>query len=382
MGERFGAFEVEGKLGAGGMAEVHVARRCGPGGFEQRLCLKRILPAWAGDARILQMFREEARVSARLRHASLVQLIEAGEHEGVPYLALELVEGADLRKLIEASRGRGGLPAEVVGLIAVDLATALEVAHREGILHRDVSPSNVLVSRAGEVKLADFGIAKASDSPLRTATGVPKGKVQYMAPEYALSGAASARSDLYALGITLFEAATGVLPFKAATLLASLTRARQNERPRVRALAPGLPPVLEDAIERLVQPVPEARFKSAAALYDALSPLAPSASVRRSLGALARRAGTRSTASVARPQGTVPEGSSERGTHVFQPPCAVTEPMSGGALALPVEPYTGLPDARPPAADTRPGVRRSPPSPSAGPGGEGATRPVRARRRR
>lgn len=276
--ERYGPFELLRRLGAGGMAETFAAIRRGPGCFEQRVCVKRILPTWESDPRFVRMFLEEARIAARLRHGTIVQVVETGEVGGSPYLALELVEGADLRRLID--RG-GALAPDLVALVALELATALEIAHAEGVIHRDVSPSNVLVSVAGEVKLADFGIAKAHDSASRTATGIPKGKASYMAPEYAATARATPATDVFALGVTLFEAATGRKPW------ARGDREDRASRPPVRALAPSLPGPLADAIERALEPDPARRFASAAALFDAID-VTPIPGTRRRLGRAVR----------------------------------------------------------------------------------------------
>lgn len=283
MRERFGSFELERRIGAGGMAETFLGVRRGHGGIEQRVCVKRILPEWQGDAHVVRMFLEEGRVAARLRHSAIVQVIEAGEHDGIPFLALELIEGADLRALLVEARR---LPAPLLATVALDLATALEVAHRAGVLHRDVSPANVLVSVAGEIKLADFGIARASDRERRTELGVARGKTAYLSPDYAATGEATIASDLFALGVTLFEAATGERPFAARTELSSLERARRGDHAPVLGLAPDTTPSLAAAIERLLSPDPALRFPSADALFDELAHLSPPPSSRRTIGAL------------------------------------------------------------------------------------------------
>ncbi|MDQ3031929.1 MAG: serine/threonine protein kinase [Myxococcota bacterium] len=283
MRDRFGSFELERRIGAGGMAETFVAVRRGYGDIEQRVCLKRILPEWQRDADVVRMFLEEGRVAARLRHSTIVQVIEAGEHDGVPFLALELIDGVDLRALLVDVRR---LPPTLLATIALDLATALEVAHRAGVLHRDVSPANVLVSLAGEIKLADFGIARASDRERRTELGMARGKAAYLSPEYVATGNATPASDLFALGVTLFEAATGARPFAARTELASLERARLGDHTPITVLAPDIAPALATAIERLLTSAPAARFPSADALFDELAHLAPPPSMRRAVGAL------------------------------------------------------------------------------------------------
>ena len=285
MSERFGPYELLSRIGAGGMAETFRALRRGPGGIEQRVCIKRILPAWQDDARFVGMFLEEARIAARLRHASIVQVLDVGAHGGAPFLALELIEGTDLRRLMDHQRAhRRALGAEVLTLVGLEVATALEHAHHQGVVHRDVSPANVLLSEAGEVKLADFGIAKAQDGDRHTTTGFAKGKIAYMAPEYAATGRATHASDLYSLGVTLFEAAAGRRPHR--TVLAP------GGAPRVALAraAPQLPPRLVEIVERLLEPEPEARFESAEQLFDALAELTPIASARRTLGTLARTA--------------------------------------------------------------------------------------------
>ncbi|AKF09043.1 serine/threonine-protein kinase [Sandaracinus amylolyticus] len=282
--EHIGGYEVLSRIGAGGMAETFRALRRGPGGIEQRVCLKRILPAWQDDARFVRMFLEEARIAARLRHATIVQVLDVGEHEGAPYLALELIEGADLRRVLDTENAhRRVLAADVVALLALELATALEHAHEHGVLHRDVSPANVLISEVGEVKLADFGIAKAQDGAAVTSTGFAKGKVAYMAPDYAATGKASTASDLFSLGVLLYEAASGRRPFRGPM------RTPKDRAPLAKT-APHVPPRLVGIVERLLEPEPRDRYPSAGALFDAVAELTPTASARRALGALARAA--------------------------------------------------------------------------------------------
>ena len=171
--EPFGDYELIERLGVGGMAETFVAVRRGVGGFEQRVCLKRILPAFAGDAEFVDMFLREARLSALLHHGHIARVLDFGVANGTHYLALELVDGTDLRAVLRHLRVRAeGLDPGLVSYIAHALGLALDFAHAatdegetKGIVHRDISPSNVLLSNWGEVKLADFGIAKAMNHP-------------------------------------------------------------------------------------------------------------------------------------------------------------------------------------------------------------------------
>jgi serine/threonine protein kinase len=293
----FGPYALVRRIGAGGMAETFEGLRTGPGGFEQRVCVKRILPEVSDDPNFVQLFREEARVAARLRHANIAQLLDVGVIDGAHYLTLELVEGCDLRRLLQFERARqgfapgvagGGLTSGVVAFLAAELATALEVAHggTTAIVHRDISPSNVLLSTAGEVKLADFGIARAITDNLATRTQAVRGKVPYMAPEYALRGVVDRRVDLFALGVLLYEALAGVRPFDGKTDVETLSHLEQGLHTPLAERCPGAPGALVAAIEQLILPTPDARTPSATALLDALVDVAPPPTARRILGEL------------------------------------------------------------------------------------------------
>lgn len=295
--QRFGPYELVRRLGSGGMAETFLAVRRGPGGFEQHVCVKRILPFFESDPSFVQDFLEEARLAAQLRHANIAQVVDFGEVDGSHYLALELVDGVDLRGLLARLAERGErLSPMFVTLIAIELATALEFAHtpsrgRHAVVHRDLSPSNVLLSRAGAVYLTDFGIARALGTKRRTESGVVRGKVPYMAPEYALKGTFDGRTDLFGLGVVLFQALAGRRPFDGATDLDTLQRIKEGQHPSLASLAPAAPTILVDAIERLIRVEPAERFQSARNLIEALSPSSPPATAKRELGALVAQAG-------------------------------------------------------------------------------------------
>ena len=186
--ERFGNYELTERLGVGGMAETFVAIRRGPGGFEQRVCLKRILPTFVHDADFVEMFLREAQLSALLHHGHIARVIDFGLTQGTHYLTLELIEGSDLRGALRHLQAKGEtLDPGLTSYLAHALASALDFAHTAdedghaaGIIHRDVTPSNVLLSNAGEVKLSDFGIAKAMNLPGSIQSGALKGKVPYI----------------------------------------------------------------------------------------------------------------------------------------------------------------------------------------------------------
>lgn len=295
----FGPYELVRRLGSGGMAETYLAVRRGPGGFEQHVCVKRILPALESDPELVRMFMEEARLAAQLRHSNITQVVDFGVVSGSHYLALELVDGVDLRTLLGWLRAEGrALDPPLAVYVGTQLAAALDFAHtpergRHPVIHRDLSPSNVLVSRAGEVYLTDFGIARALGAKRITASGVVRGKVPYMAAEYALTGRFDARSDLFALGVILFEALAGRRPFDGATELDTLTRIKDGLHPPLASLAPHAPPALVAIVEQLLVTSPDERFQSASAVLEALAHVAAPPTVARQLGELVRASSER-----------------------------------------------------------------------------------------
>ena len=279
----FGPYRLVRRLGVGGMAETFEATRAGAGGFEQRVCLKRVLPAFCGDEEFVARFRSEAKLAAQLRHTNIVGVIDFGEIDSVQYMSLELVDGLDLRSLLKSSP-RERLPPDWVALIGTDLAYALEHAH-ESLVHRDISPSNILLSRSGEAKLADFGIAKALEDTAATASRSAKGKVPYMSPEHMRGEAVDGRSDLFSLGVALFEAVAGCRPFDGAHDVETMQKILSGERLSLEHVAPGAPGPLREVIERLIEVDRDARTPSASRLIEELAVLSPTPAVRRELAA-------------------------------------------------------------------------------------------------
>lgn len=219
----FGKYRLVRRLAFGGMAEIFLARLVGDQGFEKTLVLKRILPQFSSDPDFTRMFVDEAVLAARLTHTNVAQVYDFGEVDGVYFITMELVDGADLRRIIRGAneKGRGLEPAEVAAIgegMARGLAYVHDLTTDEGrplgIIHRDVSPHNVMLTRGGDVKVMDFGIAKAAARATHTATGTIKGKLAYMAPEQALAEEIDQRADQYAVGLTLWECLVGRRAFE------------------------------------------------------------------------------------------------------------------------------------------------------------------------
>jgi serine/threonine protein kinase len=277
----FGPYRLIRRLGVGGMAETFEATRDAAGGFEQRVCLKRVLPAFSDDDEFISRFQREAKLAAQLRHTNIVGVIDFGEVGGVHYMTLELVDGIDLRSLLKSSPGQRLSP-DTVALIGLDLAYALEHAHRS-LIHRDISPSNILLSRSGETKLADFGIAKAIDNAAVTASRSAKGKIPYMSPEHMRGEAVDGRTDLFSLGVVLFEAVARVRPFDGAHDIETMRRILDGDRLSLSDTAPDVPAPLREVIERLITVDLDARTPSATRLIEELAAVAPPPQVRRRL---------------------------------------------------------------------------------------------------
>jgi len=294
LGTEIGPYRLVRRLGMGGMAETFVAVRRGPGGFSQRVCLKLVLPFFREDEEFVSLFQREARLAAKLRHSNIVGVIDFGEIGGRSYMALELVDGVDLQVLLEAESGKRLSP-ELVALVGHDLAAALDHAHnppRESdldgsyggsIVHRDISPSNVLVSRHGEIMLTDFGVAKAVTGSSRKHSAV-KGKIPYMSPEQLRLEPLDGRADLFGVGVLLYEALCGRRPYEGGHDPATIMLILQGTREPLASVAPGAPPELCALIDSLIEPNRENRPQSAAALIELLDPFVPSPRVRRRLG--------------------------------------------------------------------------------------------------
>lgn len=274
-----GRYQVLERLAVGGMAELFKARATGEHGFEKLVAIKKILPHLAADRGFVQMFVDEARITACLDHPNIVQVYELGTDADTPYIAMQFVDGLDVLGLLrECSRTQLRLPPGLAARIAHDLCEALDYAHHaiDGggralcVIHRDISPGNVLVSRRGDVKLTDFGIARAAERQHKTEAGMLKGKYGYMSPEQVQGAELDARSDLFSAGILLAEMVMARRLFIGPSDLDTLLMVRDAKLERLEKYADDFPPALRAIAERALARDPEDRWSSAAAMRDAL----------------------------------------------------------------------------------------------------------------
>jgi serine/threonine protein kinase len=258
-------------LATGGMAEVYLARQAGAAGFQKQVCLKRILPHLARDKQFVEMFLNEARVASQLDHPNIVSIFDLGESNGSYFIAMEFIDGPTLRAVaLRAAELNELLPAAEVLRIVSQAAGGLHYAHELpgpdgrplGLVHRDVSPDNLLVHRNGTVKIVDFGIAKAAGSTGNTATGTLKGKVAYMAPEQLRGEPTDRRADVFSLGVVLYELLAGHRPWDAPTEVALIARILNEEPQPLQAVREDATPALWTIVERALAKDPGQRHQT------------------------------------------------------------------------------------------------------------------------
>ena len=282
--EHFGKYLLQRKLAEGGMAELFLAKQTGMEGFEKLVVVKRILAHLAADESFLHMFLNEARVAARLNHPNVVQIFDLGKIDEQYFIAMEYVHGEDLRALIREAGERDARPPLALACrIVADTLAGLHYAHTRvgadgkplGLVHRDVSPQNVIVTYEGTVKLVDFGIAKATRAvnAAQTQAGLLKGKYSYMAPEQARGLGVDARSDVFCAGVLLWELATWQRLFKRSTEMATLMAVAEEPIRAPRTVDPSIPAALDRLIVKALARDPDERFATALEMRAALEAL-------------------------------------------------------------------------------------------------------------
>ncbi|MCA9522943.1 MAG: protein kinase [Myxococcales bacterium] len=279
-GQPFGRYYLQKKLATGGMGELYLAKATGAAGFEKRLVIKKILSHLAKNEAFVKRFIDEAKIVVQLNHGNIVSVIDMGVVDGEYFIAMEYVDGRDLRDLLKYCAIKGKrIPWELTLHLLAEVLKGLAYAHNKAdeqgrslqIIHRDVSPSNILISREGEVKLSDFGIAKATEKSSESISGMLQGKFLYMSPEQAAGGAIDQRSDLFSIGTIAYEMLTGERPFNAQADLEILSKVRTLDPPPPSSLRDDLPPEIDQFVARALAKDPATRFQSAEEFQHALT---------------------------------------------------------------------------------------------------------------
>ena len=275
--QEFGKYTLIRQIATGGMAEIWLAEQRGPGGFNKEMVIKRILPHLAEEGEMTQMFIDEARIVAHLTHPNIGQVYELGEHDGDYFIAMEFIDGLDLVELREKlADEQTALPVAVGARIVCDILEALEYAHNftdrdgndVGLIHRDVSPHNVLISNEGIVKLVDFGVAKTALNRTKTETGAVKGKFSYMAPEQIEDQELDQRVDVFATGAVFYELLTGHKPF--GEDLQAVSRITSVDATDPREHRDDIPEEMAQIILTALERDRDRRFETAAAMQRAV----------------------------------------------------------------------------------------------------------------
>ncbi|MEO8035728.1 MAG: TonB family protein, partial [Acidobacteriota bacterium] len=271
-GTKFGQYVLLEKIATGGMAEVWKARMRGVEGFQKTVAIKKILPHLSDNQDFIEMFVDEAKLAAQLNHNNIIHIYDLGKIQSSYYIAMEYVDGYDLKTILRRGEGRDQpMQVELALFIASKVAAALDYAHRKhdfegkdlGLVHRDVSPQNVLVSQDGDIKLCDFGIAKAASKANHTQAGALKGKLQYMSPEQAWGRNIDKRSDIFALATVLFEMLTGKKLFNGDNELSILEQVREARVTKPSGLNDEVPPEVDAIVLKALQMDPSARYQTA-----------------------------------------------------------------------------------------------------------------------
>ncbi|MEW5742803.1 MAG: protein kinase [Myxococcota bacterium] len=268
----YGKYFLVRKLAEGGMAEIFLAKQVGEAGFERNVVVKRMLPHLSTVPDFVSMFLDEARLAASLSHPNIVHITDLGLADGCYFICMEYLPGEDFSTVVRTAKRRNSqVPLHVVLRVVAQAATGLHFAHDAAdpsgrpmnLVHRDISPSNLFVTYSGQVKVLDFGIAKAESRVTNTTAGVVKGKYQYMSPEQARGDAIDRRADVFSLGVTTYEALTGQRPFARDTDLAILKAVLSGDCTPLRQLRPDLPPEVEAIVRKMMAVDANERYRTA-----------------------------------------------------------------------------------------------------------------------
>ncbi len=316
-----GRFHITGKIGVGGMSSVYQATDTV---LEREVAVKLMHREYASDDEFLERFRQEARSVAQYSHPNIVTIIDAGEDEGHPFIVFEYVEGEDLKKRIKRD---GALPIADAVAYAVEIGRALHTAHDNNLVHRDVKPQNVLLNREGHAKVTDFGIARSLDREGLTEPGRVLGTTDYVSPEQALGHEVTARSDIYSLGVVLYEMLTGEIPFQSDTQVGVAMKHVREEIPDVQKRRPEVSAALAAIVERATAKEQKNRYPSMGAMVDDLEDV---------LEFEVSRAGSSSSEVTAVLESVTDELGKQRRSFRRRHPILVSAALSGTVLILAV----------------------------------------------
>jgi serine/threonine protein kinase len=286
---RIGRYVVDRLLDRGGMAEVFLGKALGPAGFSKRVVIKRILPHLAEDESFVTMFLNEARLVALLEHPNIAQVFDFGQHSETYYIAMEYVEGESLRTILKYYKAcRQPLPLTPALAWVQNVCEGLAYAHNlkdetgksQNIVHRDISPENILISKAGTAKVVDFGIAKAAVNPQITGAGEVRGKLSYIAPEQISGASVDRRADIYSLGVTLYEVLSGERPYTGSNQLELLYSILNSEPAALHKIRPDIDPAFSAIVSRAIARDPNQRYPDMQAFYSEIDDYRNSHSLR------------------------------------------------------------------------------------------------------
>lgn len=284
-GQTIGRYEFLVPIAKGGMAAVWTARQRGSRGFAKTVAIKTMLPMLSQDMQFEQMFLDEAKLAAQIHHPNVVEVLDLGEENDLLYQVMEFVDGESLSAILRAmSKKKVGIPLDIALRIIIDACRGLHAAHEltavdgtdVGLVHRDISPQNIMITYDGVVKIVDFGVAKAAGrGTSETSAGQIKGKAPFMAPEQALGEEVDRRTDIFAMGIVLYLLTTGKHPFRGETDIATLHNILTQQPPSPRVIDPNYPRPLEMVVIRALSRDPSQRFSTAKEMADAISRVRP-----------------------------------------------------------------------------------------------------------
>ncbi len=291
----FGKYDLLAHLATGGMADIFLAKIRGESGFEKLVVVKRLLDKLALDPEYVEMFLDEARINARLSHTNVVQVLELGKVDGRYFMAMEYVSGLSVAQIGKLTTQRlGAVPQEVAAGVVAQACAGLHYAHEKrlpdgtplGVIHRDISPQNLILTVEGVVKVVDFGIAKAEGRATQTRAGIIKGKFAYMAPEQCVGDPIDRRADVFALGIVLFELCTSRRLFKRENTYRTYEAITNCDVPDPRSVNPAVPPEVQAVIMKALAKSPKERYQTAEEMQEALERAMQRARLRGSSTAL------------------------------------------------------------------------------------------------